>query len=310
MDIGVSGFSLTSFVYHTAILSVPITLSFYLVRDFAFTSKELEAKLSEIQQLSAEKQQILISQKEMLEQKITQRTVQFKQSLEELKATQAQLIQSEKMASLGELTAGIAHEIQNPLNFVNNFSETNVELVQEARTEFKDGNNIEGFTILDNIEENAKKITHHGRRAESIVKGMLEHSRSPKGEKQLAKLNALVDEYLRLAYHGFRAKDKNFNAKIDTKFDESIGKVNIVPQEIGRVLLNLFNNTFYAVAEKKKQVGEGYEPKVEVSSTRGSDKIEITVSDNGIGISKNVVEKIFQPFFTTKPTGEGTGTKK
>jgi two-component system, NtrC family, sensor kinase len=228
-------------------------------------------------------------------------------ALIELRATQAQLIQSEKMASLGELTAGIAHEIQNPLNFVNNFSETNTELIQEAKKEFNSGNSDEVLSILEDIQDNEEKIAYHGKRAESIVKCMLEHSRSSKGEKQVTDINALADEYLRLAYHGFKAKDKRLNATIETSFDESIGKLNIIPQDIGRVLLNLFNNAFYAVQEKMKTAKEGYEPKVEVSSKRQNGNIEISVKDNGNGIPAQIVDKIFQPFFTTKPTGQGTG---
>ena len=228
-------------------------------------------------------------------------------TLSELKTTQAQLIQSEKMASLGELTAGIAHEIQNPLNFVNNFSETNKELIQEAKEEFKSGKYDDGFTLLNAIQENEGKIAYHGSRADAIVKNMLEHSRTSKGERQPTYLNSLIDEYLRLAYHGFRAKNKNFNATIETHFDESIGKINIVPQEIGRVLLNLFNNAFYAVREKKKTADDTYEPTVTVTSKKANDKIEISVKDNGTGIAQQVSDKIFQPFFTTKPTGEGTG---
>jgi signal transduction histidine kinase len=228
-------------------------------------------------------------------------------TLETLKATQKQLIQAEKMASLGELTAGIAHEIQNPLNFVNNFSETNVELVEEAEAELKTGNQQEVFSILTDIKENEQKINHHGRRAENIVKGMLEHSRSSKGEKQEIDINELADEYLKLAYHGFRAKDKSFNANIETDLDEGIGKVNIVPQDIGRVLLNLFNNAFYAVAEKNRHNSNGYEPKVSVRSERVDNKIKILVADNGTGIPQAVIDKIYQPFFTTKPAGKGTG---
>jgi signal transduction histidine kinase len=228
-------------------------------------------------------------------------------ALHELKATQAQLIQSEKMASLGELTAGIAHEIQNPLNFVNNFSETNTELIQEAEEELKAGNKNETFALLADLKDNEQKITHHGRRAEAIVRSMLEHSRSSKGERQLTNLNALADEYLRLAYHGFRAKDKSFNANLQTAFDASIGAVSIVPQDIGRVLLNLFTNSFWAVGEKQKQAGESYEPKVEISSKKVNGKIELLVKDNGVGIPQKAIDKIFQPFFTTKPTGQGTG---
>jgi two-component system, NtrC family, sensor kinase len=225
----------------------------------------------------------------------------------ELKAAQAQLIQSEKMASLGELTAGIAHEIQNPLNFVNNFSDVNAELIQELMQENHAGKPNEVEAIAGEIEQNLEKIIVHGKRADAIVKSMLEHSRTSKGEKQPTDISALINEYLRLSYHGFRAKDKSFSAMIETHFDVNIGKINVVPQEIGRVLLNLFNNAFYAVAEKKKQSVEGYEPTISVSTKKTDDKIEIQVCDNGMGISKSLVEKIFQPFFTTKPTGEGTG---
>jgi signal transduction histidine kinase len=228
-------------------------------------------------------------------------------ALEELQAAQSQLIQREKMASLGELTAGIAHEIQNPLNFVNNFSEVNRELVVELKQEARSGNTEEVLAIADNIEENEQKIAHHGKRADSIVKGMLQHSRSTTGHKEPTDINALADEYLRLSYHGMRAKDKDFNATLQTDFDESFGRINVVPQDIGRVFLNLFNNAFHAVNEKKKQVGDAYEPKVVVSTKKLKDRIEIVVKDNGLGIPQKVVDKVFQPFFTTKPTGQGTG---
>ena len=228
-------------------------------------------------------------------------------TLEELKITQAQLIQSEKMASLGELTAGIAHEIQNPLNFVNNFSEVNEELLKELNTEADKGNLEEVKAIAKDITFNSEKINHHGRRADAIVKGMLQHSRSNSGQKEPADINALADEYLRLSYHGLRAKDKSFNATIKTDFDESIGILNIIPQDIGRVVLNLINNAFYAVNEKQKQHLNGYEPTVSVSTKKNNGKVEIKVSDNGNGIPPNVLDKIFQPFFTTKPTGQGTG---
>ena len=232
-------------------------------------------------------------------------------TLSELKSTQAQLIQSEKMASLGELTAGIAHEIQNPLNFVNNFSEVNKELVDELETELKNNNNEEAILIAKNIRDNEEKINHHGKRADVIVKGMLQHSRASSGKKEPTDINALADEYLRLSYHGMRAKDKNFNAEIKTDFDESIGKINIIPQDIGRVLLNLFNNAFYATNEKLNaesltQNAE-YKPTVIVTTKKISNAVEIKVSDNGNGIPQNIIDKIFQPFFTTKPTGEGTG---
>jgi len=225
----------------------------------------------------------------------------------ELKATQTQLIHSEKMASLGELTAGIAHEIQNPLNFVNNFSEVNSELIAEMKDEIEKGNIDEVKAIANDIEANEQKINHHGRRADAIVKGMLQHSRSSSGVKEPTDINALTDEYLRLAYHGLRAKDKSFNATMKTDFDESIGNINVVPQDMGRVILNLIMNAFYVVDEKKKQQLNGYEPTVTVSTKKISDKIEVKVKDNGDGIPQKVMEKIFQPFFTTKPTGQGTG---
>jgi signal transduction histidine kinase len=239
----------------------------------------------------------------------------------ELKSTQAQLIQSEKMASLGELTAGIAHEIQNPLNFVNNFSEVSNELIDEMKTEFKKGDTEEGFAIADDIKQNLEKILHHGKRADAIVKGMLQHSSSGSGKKEPTNINALADEYLRLAYHGLRAKDKSFNATMKTDFDESIGNINIIPQDIGRVILNLITNAFYVVTEKKKSPhplngGENYEPIVTVTTKRpgsplpgrgAGGEVMISVKDNGNGIPQKILDKIFQPFFTTKPTGQGTG---
>jgi two-component system, NtrC family, sensor kinase len=225
----------------------------------------------------------------------------------DLKSTQAQLIQSEKMASLGELTAGIAHEIQNPLNFVNNFSEVNEELLTEMKDEMTKGNIENALALASGAIENQKKIIHHGERADVIVKGMLQHSRTSSGLKEPTDINALADEYLRLAYHGLRAKDKTFNATLKTDFDERVGNINIIPQDIGRVILNLVNNAFYAVNEKKKQSGEGYEPTVSMSSKRINSKAKIKVKDNGDGIPQKVVDKIFQPFFTTKPTGQGTG---
>jgi len=228
-------------------------------------------------------------------------------TLSDLKATQSQLIQSEKMASLGELTAGIAHEIQNPLNFVNNFSEVNEELLKELNAEADKGNLESVKAIAKDITFNSEKINHHGRRADGIVKGMLQHSRSNSGQKEPTDINALADEYLRLAYHGLRAKDKSFNATTKTDFDSKIDKINIIPQDIGRVILNLINNAFYAVDEKKKQTGGGYEPTVSISTKKTNDKVEIKVSDNGNGIPQKVLDKIFQPFFTTKPTGQGTG---
>ena len=231
-------------------------------------------------------------------------------TLSDLKTTQSQLIQSEKMASLGELTAGIAHEIQNPLNFVNNFSDVNKELLIEMNSEIDKGNLSEAKTIAKDIIENEEKISHHGKRAEAIVKNMLQHSRSSSGKKEATDINALADEYLRLAYHGLRARDKSFNATMKTDFDESIGKINVIPQDIGRVVLNLINNAFYAVDEKKtlrQTQGDSYEPTVTLSTKHFNGKVEIKIRDNGNGIPQKVLDKIFQPFFTTKPTGQGTG---
>ena len=246
-------------------------------------------------------------QNRILEEKVTHRTGQLKQSLEELKSTQAQLIQSEKMASLGALTAGIAHEIQNPLNFVNNFSDVNKELLEELKEEADKGNIDEVKAIANDVIANEEKINHHGKRADAIVKGMLQHSRTSSGQKEPTSINALADEYLRLSYQGLRAKDKSFNATLETNFDESIRKINIIPQDIGRVLLNLYNNAFYAVVEKKKLLPDNYEAIVSVSTKRVGEKVEISVKDNGNGIPQKIVDKIFQPFFTTKPTGQGTG---
>ncbi|MGN6801625.1 MAG: ATP-binding protein, partial [Ginsengibacter sp.] len=248
----------------------------------------------------------------ILEERVKHRTEQLQKSLEDLKATQAQLIQSEKMASLGELTAGIAHEIQNPLNFVNNFSEVNTELADELKEEL-DKTNLSSDEkktlkeIADDIKNNQEKISFHGKRADSIVKGMLQHSRSSNGQKEPTNINNLADEYLRLAYHGLRAKDKSFNATMETDFDENVGKVNVVAQDVGRVILNLITNAFYAVKAAKLQKGNNYQPTVIVSTNKADGKVFISVKDNGTGIPESVKNKIFQPFFTTKPTGEGTG---
>lgn len=231
----------------------------------------------------------------------------LQKSLEELKAAQQQLIQSEKMASLGELTAGIAHEIQNPLNFVNNFSDVSIELLDEMKLELEKGNTEDAKEIAKDVIQNLEKILHHGKRADSIVKGMLQHSRSGSGEKELTDLNNLADECLRLSYHGMRAKDKSFNAKTEMLFDASLPGVKVVSQEIGRVLLNLFTNSFYSVMQKKKNAGSSYEPVVSAKTMNEGSKVKIVVEDNGTGIPQRVIDKIFQPFFTTKPTGEGTG---
>jgi two-component system, NtrC family, sensor kinase len=248
------------------------------------------------------------NQKEKKARNILQaKNQQIQLALSEIKSTQSQLIQSEKMASLGELTAGIAHEIQNPLNFVNNFSEVNSELIVEMKQEIGKGNLEEVKSIADSIDENEQKIILHGKRADAIVKSMLAHSRISAGNKEPTDLNALADEYLRIAYHGLRAKNNSFNATMKTDFDASIGNINIIPQDIGRVILNLINNAFYAVDEKSRKSIAGYVPIVEVSTKKLGKNVLVTVKDNGNGIPQKVLDKIFQPFFTTKPTGQGTG---
>jgi len=263
-----------------------------------------------------ERSTMIEQQKVELEKQVAERTSELQQSLENLKSTQKQLIQSEKMASLGELTAGIAHEIQNPLNFVNNFSDINKELIEELKIKNEELkiDDADVKNLLNDIEENSEKINHHGKRADAIVKGMLQHSRTSTGQKEPTDINALCDEYLRLAYHGMRAKDKSFNCEMKTEFDSSLPKINVVPQDIGRVILNLINNAFYACAERKNLEGfqnlQGlapYLPTVTVNTKNLGDKVEISVRDNGNGIPEKIKNKIFQPFFTTKPTGQGTG---
>jgi len=297
-----------------AFITPAIILSILLAREFGNNIVSLRVKLAEVESLSArslqqelEKQQILANQNIVLEQQVNERTAELNQSLDELKATQRQLIQSEKMASLGELTAGIAHEIQNPLNFVNNFSDVSVELLAELKEEEAKGNKDDVLAIADDLTGNLEKIRHHGKRADAIVKGMLQHSRTSSGQKESTDLNALADEYLRLAYHGLRAKDKEFNAELLTHLDEKLPKIDAVPQDIGRVILNMLNNAFYATQQKTKTAGANYKPIVEVSTVRKNGSISILVKDNGTGIPENIREKIMQPFFTTKPTGEGTG---
>lgn len=228
-------------------------------------------------------------------------------TINDLKAAQAQLIQSEKMASLGELTAGIAHEIQNPLNFVTNFSEVNAELIDDLKAELATGNQQEAIEIADTIKQNEEKIIHHGKRADSIVKNMLQHSRKGTGQKEPTDINALADECLRLSYHGLRAKDKSFNAAMETHLDPDVGIITIANEDIGRVLLNLFNNAFYSVMEKKRILNGDYKPTVSVLTEKLKNQIKIVIRDNGMGIPKSALDKIYQPFFTTKPTGEGTG---
>ena len=301
-----------------------------LTKAVADADKELEITAFKLERTEKVKRTTAILLEETideLEQKrkaVEESNLALQKLLEELKSTQAQLIQAEKMASLGELTAGIAHEIQNPLNFVNNFSEVNTELIDEMQQEIDKGNLEEVKTLAKDIADNEQKINHHGKRADAIVKGMLQHSRSSSGVKEPTDINKLADEYLRLAYHGLRAKDKSFNATMKTDFDESIGSINVIPQDIGRVILNLITNAFYAVNEKKRispltpEGGTGnaqneYEPTVTVTTSLnppsgGRDAVVlISVKDNGNGIPAHIVDKIFQPFFTTKPSGQGTG---
>ncbi len=269
-------------------------------------NRAIAARKVELEELVAERTVELTTQKEELQN-----------TLDELRTTQTQLIQSEKMASLGELTAGIAHEIQNPLNFVNNFSELNQELLMEMNVEIEKGNLDEVKLIVKDVIDNEQKINHHGKRADAIVKGMLQHSRTSTGHKEPTDINALADEYLRLAYHGLRAKDKSFNATMKTDFDETIAKIKVVPQDMGRVILNLITNAFYAVNEKKKLNQPAgtmpYEPMVTVKtsflppSAGQKGTCLISVADNGNGIPQSALDKVFQPFFTTKPSGQGTG---
>jgi len=297
----------TFLILSIAFLSFPFFLLIYVSLRFREIIKEVSENAAKLLKLTEEKRLQSLNQQKILQQEVDRQTNDLRTTLDNLKSTQALLIQSEKMASLGELTAGIAHEIQNPLNFVNNFSEVNRELAEELKGELAVGNSQLAAEIANDIKENSEKINHHGKRADAIVKGMLQHSRSSAGVKEPTDINKLADEYLRLAYHGIKAKDNSFNATMKTDFDESIGKINIIPQDIGRVLLNLYNNAFYAVAERRKLLAVSYEPLVSVSTKKSENKITITVSDNGNGIPASIKEKIFQPFFTTKPTGQGTG---
>ena len=283
--------------------------------------KELEIALFKLDRTEKVKRTTAILLEETIEElenkrkAIEETNAALSRSLDELKAAQTQLIQSEKMASLGELTAGIAHEIQNPLNFVNNFSEVSAELLDEMKDELAKGNTQDAMDMAEDIKQNLEKILIHGKRADGIVKGMLQHSRKSTGQKEPTDINALADEYLRLAYHGIRAKDNSFNATLKTDFDPAIGMVNIIPQDIGRVILNLITNAFYAVSTSAPKSPKGdlpYSPIVTVTtklikSPLGDLGVKVSVSDNGPGIPTHILDKIFQPFFTTKPTGSGTG---
>ena len=292
--------------------------SWVLFMRFNLLKKESAQKSLDNERLAKEKEiernELILKQNIELENQVEERTIELKHSLQDLKFSQAQLIQAEKMASLGELTAGIAHEIQNPLNFVNNFSEVSTELIDEMKAEIDKGNLDDVKDIANDLKQNLEKINHHGKRAGDIVSGMLQQSRSSSGVKEPTDINALADEYLRLAYHGLRAKDKSFNATMKTDYDETlsadeagVGNINIVRQDIGRVILNLITNAFYAVNEKGQSGIADYEPTVSVTTKMIGDKVEIKVADNGNGIPQKILDKIFQPFFTTKPTGQGTG---
>ncbi|MEP6951561.1 MAG: 7TM diverse intracellular signaling domain-containing protein [Ginsengibacter sp.] len=298
-----------------------LLLSLALANRINVYKKEKQEAQSEVLLSMEDNRKLIMEQNVLLEKKVEDRTLELKQTnkeltvtLQNLKSTQTQLIQSEKMASLGELTAGIAHEIQNPLNFVNNFSEVSAELIDELEEEIDKGNNKEVKNIAADLKQNLEKIKHHGQRADAIVKGMLQHSHGSAGEKQPTNINTLADEYLRLSYHGLRSKINSFNVDLQTDFDMSIKKINIIPQNVGRVFLNLFTNAFYSITEKKKLQPESpagkqasYEPMVSVTTKKLPGTIEIRVRDNGNGIPQKIMDKIFQPFFTTKPTGEGTG---
>ena len=307
VNAGISGQVLASLLS----VSIPVVLAVLLAREHDQTSRDLQSRLADVEKLSAEKEAILTQQTALLEQQVAQRTAKLNQSLQDLRDTQSQLVQREKMASLGELTAGIAHEIQNPLNFVNNFSDVSAELLDELKQEQArpaDERDLElEAELLGDIHQNVGKINQHGQRAAGIVRGMLQHSRTSTGEKEPTDLNALGDEYLRLSYHGVRAKDKVFNATLHTSLDPNLLAVKVVSQDIGRVLLNLFNNAFYAVRERAKTQPDTYHPTVWLITKQHADHLEIRVQDNGSGNPEAVQRKIFQPFFTTKPTGEGTG---
>lgn len=298
-------------------------LSFAIVFSIAWmiamlirSNKQNKALKKERQKTLAEEERnkFISAQKEKLELIVEERTAEITKQKDELmdaftelKNTQSQLVQSEKMASLGELTAGIAHEIQNPLNFVNNFSEVSTELLDEMMDELKSGNTEEVLALASDVKANQEKINHHGKRAGAIVKGMLQHSRTSSGKNEPTDINALCEEYLRLSYHGLRAKNKSFNADFKADLDKRLPEIKVVPQDFGRVLLNLINNAFFAVNEKSKTENKDFKPLVIVKTKLEKTKVIISVSDNGSGIPEDVKEKIFQPFFTTKPSGQGTG---
>jgi len=255
-----------------------------------------------------EKERFLAKEKELVQAKeIEKAYTELEISHKNLKATQTQLIHAEKMASLGELTAGIAHEIKNPLNFINNFSEISNELLDEVKTELQNKNEEEVAGLIEDLKQNLDKINQHGKRADSIVKGMLLHSRGTSGEKTLTDINDLLEQDVNLAYHGMRAQNKEFNITIEKDYDKTLEKINVVPQDISRVFLNIINNACYAAYDKKKKSGDDFNPVLKVSTKKLNGKAEILIRDNGSGIPGKIKDKLFNPFFTTKPTGEGTG---
>ena len=303
--IGITRLAVPDFVDdHENYFELSVVATFIWIFGRWATSKKQQEEIRLFGERNAELD-ILVAQRT---EELTRQKNELEKTLDQLQTTQQQLIQSEKLASLGELTAGIAHEIQNPLNFVNNFSEVSIELIEEMEQELKEGNTEEVVAIVEDIKQNLEKIRHHGMRADGIVNGMLQHSRASSGQKEPVDINSLADEYFRLAYHGLRAKDKSFNSELVMNFDDQIPPVKAIPQDIGRVLLNLFTNAFYATQQKAKTANVDYKPTVEVSTKLiGNKSVEIKVKDNGTGIPDNIKDKILQPFFTTKPTGEGTG---
>ena len=300
------------------ISAMVLLFSSFLIAFISSQRKKMQYH-KDLQRLNEQQQQSLIDQNILLEDRVNQRTSELLEqkevleiALTDLKSSQLQLIQKEKMASLGEMTAGIAHEIQNPLNFVNNFAEINADLLSEMKEmltnhQLPENVNNDIKPIVEDLTENLHKIIQHGKRADSIVKNMLQHSRKQTGEMELTDINALAEEYLKLSYHGYRAKNKLFNCTLTTSYDKNIGSINMIPQDIGRILINLFNNAFYSTYEKKLQRGKNYEPTVLLTTKKKGNKVELIIRDNGMGISQKFIDKIYHPFFTTKPTGEGTG---
>jgi len=300
------------------ILAMVLLFSSFLVAFISYQRKKLQYH-KDLQLLQEEQKKGLLEQNALLEEKVNSRTAELREqkdalqvSMQELKASQLQLIQKEKMASLGELTAGIAHEIQNPLNFVNNFAEINQDLINDIAErldveKLSDELKSEINPLIKDLSDNLTKISQHGKRADNIVKNMLQHSRVQSGVMELTEINTLIDEYVQMSYHNFRTKNKFFKCTINTSFDPSIERINVIPVEIGRMLFNLLNNAFYSLKEKIKVKGSDFEPIVSVATHKNENRVDLVIRDNGLGIQRKFIDKIYQPFFTTKPTGEGTG---